>query len=45
MMFLMSCDVPVRAGIEECWSVHIFTRKFRNISFFNEINHSIGDII
>ena len=37
-------NVPVRAAIEE-WYVHIFTRKFWNIYFFNEMNRSIGDII
>ena len=40
--------MPVRAVIEQWWSV-LFKkknlRKFRNISFFNEMNHFISDII
>ena len=36
--------MPVREAIKQWWSVHIFTRMFRNNSFLNKNNHSIGDI-
>ena len=45
MMFQIGSDVSVGAAIEQLWSVLIFTWKFRNIPFFNEMNRSIGDII
>ena len=37
--------MPVFAAIKQWWSALIFMQRFGNISFYNEINRSIDDII